>query len=215
MGFGRNLQIIRKRRKVTQGELARRVAALCSADRQGITQATISKLETTDAQHSDYLLEIARALGVTVENLYDDGFCKNFSSDYEAIEKSLIARPALTLPLFWISGLDKQDARTMTTPAEQYDSTAYWVEIEDTSCTPHYPANSRFLIKETTPTVGCLVLANLPDNTTAIRIYRQPTPGGYTLAAINQSYAHYTLDDSERAQIIGVVSYVASPPLTF
>jgi transcriptional regulator with XRE-family HTH domain len=66
MAFGKKLKTLRDRLDITQEALA---------ERSGVAQATISALERRDSERSRYAIQLATALGVTVEqmhNLSDD-----------------------------------------------------------------------------------------------------------------------------------------------
>lgn len=58
--LGENLRAIRKAKGMTQKQLA---------DKSGVKQSSISELETGESQKTGFIVELARALGVTSEQL--------------------------------------------------------------------------------------------------------------------------------------------------
>jgi len=219
MALGKNLKLLRKHRRMTQTELSEAITRLLG---QTVSQSAISFLEHRDSKSSEYVPQIASALRVSADLLFDEKKAKAFIAGADDPECTLAARSGMYLPVFSMSPKDWRQIRmadsidTQSTPEGLARYSDFWVVLDDDSCLPHYPPKTRFLIIQRDPSPGDLVFASLPDDTCGIRIFRRPTKQGYKLDAINSdNWADYEIEDAERDQIIGVVALCSCTPIKF
>ncbi len=214
MNLGSNLKALRKHYKITQADLAARVSSRLSQD---IGQSVISRLEVTNAKSSEYAYDIAQALGVPTDALYDTKIANEIVNNRSHSGNSV--RPENFVPVYLQSNngswCDGESIDHQWTPEKSYSKAAFWVEIDDNSCLPYYQQGTRFHIILKKPTPGDLVFASLPDKTHGIRSYKKPTTEGYNLEPINSSYATYDLNDPDRKCIIGTVELITTKPIKF
>ncbi|MCV9933358.1 helix-turn-helix transcriptional regulator [Flavobacterium sp. LS1R47] len=88
--IGRNISRIRELRGIKQEMLA---------DAIGVSQQSVSNIEASETIDKDKLIEIAKALGVTVEaieNFSDEGVINYFNTFNEAVSHSFVNNTACT-----------------------------------------------------------------------------------------------------------------------
>ena len=219
MAMGKNIKLLRKHRKMTQNDLSEAISLMLG---QTVSQSAISFIEHRDSKSSEYVPQIASALRVSADLLFDEKKARAYIDGADEPENTLAARSAIFLPVFSIAPKDWRELSmadsidTQSTPEGIAQHSDFWVKIDDDSCLPHYPPETRFLIIQRDPRPGDMVFAWLPDESCGVRVFRRPTKDGYKLDAINaDNWADYEIEDSSRDQVIGVVALCNSPPIKF
>ena len=205
MTIGKRVRQARKAANINQTELAKMI---------GVTQATISDLEVRHAASSKFLVDIARALGVSALWLATGEGSMHGDGDLFSREISLTAANMRQVPLIsWVQAGAFKEVITDMTIAKEFihcptrcSASTYALQVEGESMMDRFrPGQIIFVDPEVAPVSGQFVIAMLEDSNRVTFKQLITDDGEQYLKALNKDWPERIIKVTENCRIIGTV----------
>lgn len=199
--FGENLKAIRKMKKMTQKDLAQK---------SGVKQSVISDLETGNAKSTGSIFELARALGVTAEEL-KKGVIAKLDNNVAPVTARLV--PVLSWvqagQMTSIETIDHSEVNEWLPPLSIDDpEECFYLRVVGISNSPTYLEGDYILVD---PTVcitklisGDLVVVRHETDATFKKLVIESNNRKY-LQAMNPNFQPNIIEFEEGASLVGLV----------
>lgn len=199
--LGENLKKIRKAKKMTQIQLAKK---------SGVKQSVISDLETGNAKSTGFILELANALGITAEELK-----KGVLGEAEQSNVTPVS-PRMAPVLSWVQAGTMTNVETVDMsqveewlPLPDGDcEKCFYLKVQGLSNYPEFHEGDYILVDPTLPfcdmNSGDIIVVRKFDDATFKRLVIEPDGTKY-LQAINPEFKPNIIPLDQDCEFVGEV----------